>query len=110
MPWRPSTSTRRVRRAPAAGGGGGGAAACGEGEGEGGGDRGLPGAALAGYHVQPGRPTVTCGHLPSVSGYTCLTSQTNHPVLLITVRFSFWLAFCTLAVVSVRVVDSTARS
>src|SRR5256885_994883 len=41
-------------------------AAGGQREGQRGGDRGLPGAALAGHHVQPGRPTVTCGHLASV--------------------------------------------
>ena len=45
MPCRPSTSTSRVRRPPR-----------GQRQGERGGDAGLAGAALAGHHVQPGRP------------------------------------------------------
>src|SRR3989440_5289394 len=101
MPCRPSTSTRRVRRPPAAS-----ARASAE--------------ATVVFPVPP-LPVTTCSRAGQRSRtdtsraypgrrYVCFTSQTNQPVLLITVRFSFWVAFCTLAVVSVTVVDSTARS
>src|SRR5690242_20709381 len=96
MPCRPSTSTSRVRRPSVA--------------------NAMASAAATVVLPVPPLPVTTCSRAGQRSrrgtnrAYVCCTSQTNQPLLLMTVSRSFWVDFCTLAVSSVTVVETTAWS